>query len=366
MDLKINYQTILNYEKIKYVYYKICCNTKHKMKLIIFECNKFANFVKIYTSLKEFNYRHGKYNIFLIKYPKYRIIMSENLYDKIVNHLVSMYVLSPLIEPHLLDVNIATRKDKGLDAGIDYIKHTLNLIRNEYDDYYVLKCDIKKFFYNIDHDVLMKKLERILKDKDLLNLIRNIISSTNYDYVNKSINILIRNEKQRLNNNGSDGKSKEKIIKKLDNIPLYQKNKGLPIGNMTSQILAIFYLNDLDHYIKEVLHIKYYIRYMDDFLLFHKDKKYLKYCENRIKEELLKLKLTLNDKTEIIKLSNGLLFLGYRFINKNNRTYILMNKSMRRKLRKRYKKDGDNILYKYNGYLTRCLCNGYKRKIFIK
>ena len=105
-----DYQIIRDYKKIEDVQKKICRNTRHKSKLIVFEFSKFANFVDIYLKLKNHTYYYGKNNVFLIKYPKYRIIMSEKLQDKIVNHLISIYVLIPLIEPHLLDINIATRK----------------------------------------------------------------------------------------------------------------------------------------------------------------------------------------------------------------------------------------------------------------
>ena len=111
---------------------------------------------------------------------------------------------------------------------------------------------------------------------------------------------------------------KEKVSKKIkDKEALEIVNKiidseenGLGIGNMTSQVLAVFYLNDLDHYIKEKLHIKYYVRYQDDFLLFHESKEYLKYCLMKIKEFLAKEKLKLNRKSRIYKSTNNYIFLG--------------------------------------------------------
>ena len=105
-------------------------------------------------------------------------------------------------------------------------------------------------------------------------------------------------------------------------IPYYVNNKGLSIGAMSSQFLAIFYLNDLDHYIKEKLRCKYYIRYMDDILILSYDKEYLKYCYGVIKEELSKLKLSVNKKSNIYKLSNGFNFLGYRYRVINNKLDI--------------------------------------------
>ena len=356
----MNFDYMIDYDIIENIYKKICSRTKHKKKIILFETSKFAYFIRIYSLLKERTYTHGKYNIFLIKYPKYRIIMSENLHDKIVNHLVSKYCLYPVINKHLLDINIATRPGMGLDKGINYIKKTFNLIRNEYNEYYCLKCDISKYFYSIDHEILFQKLEKILFDVDVINLIKNIVNSTNLDYVNKRIISLVNNEIKKINKLDCSSRSKEKVVEKLKAIPLYSSGKGLPIGNMTSQILAIFYLNDLDHYIKEKLHIKYYLRYMDDLILFHKDKDYLKYCKNKIAEKLKKEKLLLNNKTSIIKISNGLVFLGYRFINKNGKIILLMNKNMRKKIKKRYKKDGNIILNKYNGYFLRCKSHKYR------
>ena len=259
----MKYDFMIDYYLIEDIYKNICSRTKHKKKLILFETSKFSNFLKIYFELKKREYSHGVYNVFLIKYPKYRIILSENLHDKIVNHLVSKYCLYPLISKHLLDINIATRPKMGLDKGINYIKRTLNLIRDDYDEYYCLKCDINKYFYSIDHEILFKKLEKIIDDKDVLVLIKNIVNSTNSEYINNSIKKLVCNEINKIKKMNCSEKSKWKSIEKLRNIPLYSYGKGLPIGNMSSQILAIFYLNDLDHFIKEKLHIKYYIRYMD-------------------------------------------------------------------------------------------------------
>ena len=109
-------------------------------------------------------------------------------------------------------------------------------------------------------------------------------------------------------------------IKELDKIPYYNVGKGIPIGNMSSQVFALIYLNDLDHFIKETLKIEYYIRYMDDFILIHHDKEYLRECLKILEEELKKeYKLMLNEKTQIINIKNGLDFLGFRFYIKTTK-----------------------------------------------
>lgn len=117
-----------------------------------------------------------------------------------------------------------------------------------------------------------------------------------------NINTTNRIKQKYIKNLKISNREKELKYLELDRLPLYQKGKGLPIGNMSNQIMAIFYLNDLDHSIKEKLHIKYYVRYIDDLVLFHPDREYLKYCLVKIKERLSLEKLKLNNKTQIYEL----------------------------------------------------------------
>ena len=113
------------------------------------------------------------------------------------------------------------------------------------------------------------------------------------------------------------------LIEETINIPLYNYGKGVSIGNQTSQNFGLIYLYELNHYIKEQLHIKYLINYMDDFIIIHEDKKYLEYCLDEIKKFLLKYKLEINyNKTKIDSIKNGIDFLGYRFYVNNNKIII--------------------------------------------
>lgn len=333
----MDYNYILDIKKIEYAYSKIKKNTKHKNKVLKYEIFYLSNCATILKELKNKTYKHGKYNIFLIKEPKLRVIMSEQMNDKIVNHLVSYYILFPLIEPKLIDMNVATRKNKGSSYALLLFKKYINNLKINNTKIYILKCDISKYFYSIDHQILLEKLKKVIKDNDNFNLIKNIIESTDDDYVNR-------------------------CLTKYQNVPLYIKGKGLPIGNMTSQILAIFYLNDLDHYIKEKLKIKHYIRYMDDFILIHPSKNYLKYCKNQIKIKLEQLKLKLNSKTNIYDIQKGIIFLSYKFILKKNKLYTLLNPKFKRKLNKKIKKvknKKDYLYKKYNGYLKNINSNNY-------
>lgn len=369
----ISYDDIVSINKIKDVYDGIYKNTCHKAKLVRFELTKTSNIVKIYNTLKNKHYNHLKYNIFIIQEPKYRIIMSELMYDKIVNHLISKYVLIPTLSRKLIEQNVATRTGKGSKEGIRYMKKYINSIKENYDNVYILKCDISKYFYNIDHEILINKLSHENFDKDILKVLINIISSTNNDYINDLIDSSISREVSHLEDmNIYDLEAKKK---QLYSLPRYRKGKGLPIGNETSQLLAIYYLNELDHYIKEQLHIKYYIRYMDDFILIHHDKEYLKKCLNLINKKLSYLKLSLNKKTQIYNLKSGVNFLGYKFILKNKKLVILLNNQTRKKIKRKLRKARKNNInfYKkslasYNGYFKVSTTNNfvYKKKFFLE
>ncbi len=173
----------------------------------------------------------------------------------------------------------------GTKAGLDLYYKYRNICDIKYKKYYILKCDVKKFFASIDHDVLKEKLLKKIKDKDALKIVYDIIDSD---------------------------------------------TEGLSIGNMTSQILAIFYLNDFDHYVKEVLKIKYYLRYQDDFVLFHPSKEYLKGCLAKIRKFLEDEKLILNKKTRIYNSNSNFIFLG-RDIYGKYKNYRLIKKRLKKR-----------------------------------
>ena len=306
-------------------------NTKNKKKIYKFEEFYSANMVRVLNSFNDEKYEPGEYNVFLIKDPKYRIIMSQNISDKIINHAMAN-VLIMVLEPSLIDMNVATRVGKGTHNGIRFLKKYLNEFKG---DVYALKFDISKYFYNINHDILKKLLIKRIKDRRYLNVLFKIIDSTNMG-VNERIEKIKEKEIKRLTESNLSDRYKK--IKEVEDIPIYKKGKGLPIGNMTSQIMAVFYLNELDHYIKEKLHIKYYIRYMNDGVLLCDNKEYLNYCLEKIEDIVRKYDLELNKKTKIIDVrKEGLDFLGVRFILCDNKVLMkvrnITKKRFKRKVR---------------------------------
>ena len=311
-------------------------NTKNKRKIYQFEKYKMINILNIYRELSNDIIRPIKYNIFLVKYPKYRVVMSLNIGDKIINHYVARYILINKLDKYLDDRNIATRTNLGRDYGLKKVKDYMEHFK-KYDSFYILKMDISKYFYSIDHEVLKEMLKHDL-DNTEYKIMCNIIDSTNYDYINNTIDKLKNIE---LN-------SKSTRIKEINEIPHYNKGKGLPIGNMTSQFLAIYYLYKLDHKIIYDYHLKYYLRYMDDFIIIHHDKNYLINIKKKIEEELNNtFKLRINYKKTIITNNReGFTFLGYRFRVINKKTVINISNSTRIRVKKRIKEVIS--LYKHN------------------
>ena len=305
------YQDLYKLENIEDAFQEICQHTKNKEKVAYFKEYKCLYISRIYELLEQKKYKVGPYNIFYIYEPKKRRIVSQNLVDKVINHLVAKHILIPSVMPCLLDSNVASRKDMGCKAGIQFARDFHRKFSINHGTYYILKVDIHNFFGSINHDILKAKLLKKIKDKDALKIVFDIIES--------------------------------------DDI-------GLSIGNMTSQILAIFFLNDFDYYVKEILHIKGYIRYQDDMLLFHESKEYLKDCLIKIKAFIENEGLTLNPKTRIYKNTDNFIFLG-RSKTGNYAKY----RTVKRKLKKK------KYLYNTNkislaSYTSSLICYKYLLK----
>ncbi len=316
---------ILNIPNLLEVYdNEISKNVSNKNALYNFEINKMQNLSRIINVVNSKLYDGGTYNIFLIKEPKVRIIMSLNISDKLLNHFVTRFILYPNLNKLLDDRNVATRKDMGTSKARDLINKYLERLK-KYDNIYVLKIDIKKYFYTINHEVLKRELKPFLNSEEY-DLIDRIINSSNKEYINNR-------------------------IRELSNDLNYSFGKGLPIGNMTSQFLSIFYLYKLDHYIVYDLKLKYYVRYMDDFIILHNDKAYLKECLNKIIDKInnyYKLEVNIN-KTKISNMKDGILFLGYNYKVINKKSIIKINNITKRRIRNKIR---DNFYLYRNKKIT--------------
>lgn len=355
------YENMISYNNILSVYKKIKNSTKNKKEVYNYELNLNQNLLDTLFSLSKSTYVFSKYNIFLVREPKYRLIMSESFPDKVVNHLFSKYVLSYALQSTLINSNVATRKDKGSkEAYRLFIKYTNKLIYEKKKNY-VLKIDISKYFYNINHNILMNMVSEKIKDERVLNMLKVILDTTDNDYINKTILSVVNKEIYKVNKLNIGSSEKEKLINELKSIPLYRKGYGLPIGNMSSQILAVFFLNKVDHFIKEKLNCKYYIRYMDDLVILGNDKEELKNIFESASKYIESFDLNVNKKSGIYSLSNSVNFLGYNFKVFNNKLIIRYRSDTIKRVNKRLKnlKVYDNEMYlksvaSYKGYFLLC------------
>ena len=292
-------------------------NVKNRKKIFKFEIQKIEYLLDIKRVLENDLYDGGKYNIFLIYKPKLRVVMSQSIYDKIINHYVSRFILIPKLSKYLNNRNCATRKNMGIDYAIKIFKKDIESFK-KYKEFYFLKLDISKFFYSIDHNVLLNLIKEDLTSEEY-DLVKVILDSTNKPYINKII---------------SNFENKLGIT-----LPKYEYNKGLPIGNQSSQFLAIFCLAKLQHFMIHNLHLKF-VNYMDDYVIIHQDKVYLKKCLDIITSKLSnEYNLLVNkNKTYISSSRNGIQFLGYNFKVINNKTIIRLNSNSKKNIKKGIKR----------------------------
>lgn len=245
--------------------------------------------------LESKQYTVALYNSFYVYEPKKRLIEAAAFKDKVVQHSLCDNVLLPKLEGVFIRNNFAGQKGKGTLFGLNTLKaHMMQFYRENGNAGYILKADITKFFYTIDHDVLKGILRKHFSDPDLLWLCDVIIDST--------------------------------------------AGPGLPLGNQTSQVFALLYLNDLDHLITSRFGIEYYGRYMDDFYLIHRDKECLKRCLTEIESAVEALRLSLNGKTQIMPFKQGIKFLGFHTYVKDGVLVCKVKNENKRNAYRKYKR----------------------------
>ncbi len=249
-------------------------------------------------------YQPGPYNEFYIFEPKQRLISAAPYRDRVVHHALTR-VIGPVFERGFIFDSYACRKGKGTHAAVRRAQHFSK------NSFYVLKADVQKFFPSIDHPILLKQVTRKIKDRKVLDLCEKIIAHSN------------RQERVETYFPGDD------LFTQLD------RRKGLPIGNQTSQFFANVYLDALDHFIRDELAPRGYVRYVDDFLIFSNSKTQLCECREAIREYLCRLRLKLHPRKCVISCcGNGIPFLGYRIFP----THRLLAKRNVRQFRRRLAK----------------------------
>lgn len=258
------YEKIYDFGNLHKAYLQARKCKRYKMEVLEFTNDLEMNLIEIQNELIYQKYQPSAYRSFIIKEPKERLILCLPFRDRVVQHAIHN-VIEPIFEATFIKDSYACRKDKGTLKGI--IRTEYFVFKNE--SKYCLKMDIKKYFYSIDHSVLKELIKKKIRCKKTLCLLRKLIDSVD--------------------------------------------NPGLPIGSLLSQLFANVYLNSLDHFIKEELRVKKYVRYMDDMIILSDSKLQLRYYLEEITNFAEnKLHLKLNSKTQIFPLNRGIDFLGYR------------------------------------------------------
>jgi RNA-directed DNA polymerase len=289
------YSEFISFKNIYNAYKKARKSKPNKKSVLDFQLNLEKELFSIQEDLIKDNYHFAPYKRFKIYQPKERVISAPVFRDVVVQHAI-INIIEPLFEKTFINNSFACRKEKGTHKGLLEIK---KVIQSKNSPKYYLKQDIKKYFPSIHKPTLKKIISKRIKDKKLLSIIFKIIDS--YSFSEK------------------------------------KKEKGIPIGNLTSQLFANIYLNELDQYIKHTLKIKHYYRYVDDFLIFSENKKDLRSFKRKINLFLNKnLYLNIpNNKKYINLIKEGVDFVGYKVFPKR----ILLRKSNIKRFLKRTKKN---------------------------
>lgn len=299
------FNQIISYENVRLAWLKARRHKTSKNVVKNFSKNVNKNLLIVQKNLKSKPAILSSYSQFTIYEPKERLISVVPFIDRVMHHAI-MNVLEPVFEKQFIYHTYACRKGKGSHKAI---KYAFSKAKN---CEFFLKLDVKKYFDNIDHQILKQKLSRIIKDKECLDLLFDIIDS-------------------------------------------FSTEKGLPIGNLTSQFFANLYLSELDHFVLEKLKPSGYCRYMDDFLLFCNSKTELLKMYSKI-ESFCYEKLLLNLKPFIFgKCKDGIAFLGYKITCKD---VDLLQKSKKRKKQKlkSINYEFENNLISKSKYVERVKC----------
>ena len=291
------YPKIYDFKNLHLAYLKARKNKRYKNEVLEFSANLEENLITLQNELIWKTYKTSPYKWFTVYEPKERLIMALPFKDRVIHHALCN-IIEPIFERSFISDSFACRKGKGVHKASQKLTMFLRRARKQWgDSIYCLAIDVQKFFPSVDHHILASILREKITCPDTLWLIEEILFSAG---------------------DKSDPKS-----------------SGLPIGNLTSQLWANVYLNEIDHFTKETLRIKFYIRYMDDLVILESDKHKLA----RIKEQItdfMKARLLLkpNNRTVIFPARLGIDFIGYRTWP----DYKLLRKSSIKRARRRLRK----------------------------
>lgn len=244
---------------------------RYRLEVMRYAANLEENLINLQNHLLWRSWTPGRQREFTVREPKLRAIQAPPFEDRVLHHAL-VQVVEPLFERRFIHDSYACRRDKGVQRAVKRVQHFLRIARRNWgDDVYVLKADISRYFASILHPVLMREVEQVISDQDVLWIWRQIL--TGYGHEN---------------------------------------GLGLPVGALTSQLGANIVLNRLDHIAKDHMGIRFYARYMDDFIAVLPDKATAQSVLRELRTTVHSLGLELNPKTAIHPWQRGVDFCGYR------------------------------------------------------
>ena len=277
---------------------------RYRDNILAFNYNRESELLDLQATLIAQTYCPGAYRTFEIVEPKRRLISVAPYRDRVVHHALCN-IIAPLVEPSFIYDSYANRVGKGSHRALDRFIH---FSRNRR---FVLQCDLQKYFPSIDHNIIKAVIRRKIKCKNTLWLIDSIIDNSN------------EQPPAVFHFPGDD------LLSPID------RRRGLPIGNLTSQFFANWYLNPFDHFVKNTLRVKNYVRYVDDFALFSDSREFLQDARQAIEENLATLRLKIHPvKSQLFETRHGANFLGFRVLPDRIRVRTENLRRARRRLRR--------------------------------
>lgn len=289
------YENIISLDNLLDAWVEFVKGKRKRKDVELFQRSLMQNIIDLHTDLKDKSYIHASYEAFKILDPKPRDIHKATVRDRLLHHALYRK-LYPYFDKRFIADSYSCQVGKGTHKALKRFRtFAYKVSKNNTKTAWVLKCDIRKFFASIDQYILMKILNNYIEDERVLCLLQRIINS----------------------------------------FYSTEKGKGLPLGNLTSQLLVNIYKNEFDQYMKHVLKTKYYIRYADDFVIMSKDKLYLENVLIHVEQFLTeKLKLSLHPcKVSIKTLASGVDFLGWVHFPRHTLLRTVTKKRMFKKLK---------------------------------
>lgn len=284
------YEEIYSFENLFEAFFMARKKKKDRREVLEFTANLEENLIELQNELIHHAYKVGEYYEFFVNEPKRRMVMALPFRDRVVQWAIY-------------------RVGKGTHSAANKLQEWLKIVEKRPEKYYYLKMDISKYFYRVDHEILIKMIRKRVKDEEAISLLTLIIKSEDTDF---GLPV------------GSS------LIEVTDR----ESDTGMPIGNLTSQMFANIYLNELDKFVKHALKTHFYARYMDDFIILSDDKSELHDFKNQIIVFLDdELRLQTNNKTCVRPTALGIEFVGYKIWATHKKIRKSTTKRVRKKLR---------------------------------